>query len=248
VRDPVPFPQLAFFVAGAPALSLYRQFIFPQVSARTKLLALGLDEIDVKNPENTQMAIDIALSAAAVVIYDSGSRPPLQEDYVRARRPGRPMIRTTSPSNSQGSQESNENLNTIDRPEEMSGWSQSFVDLLLNHIASEAPPQPELMEIQTKLSRLRESGSYRELLLTGLALVERKMREEDLQSTVLPTVPTEGVLERLERHFGVAFPSVREAVSLRHNLLHGIKPPAEDLERVSNAVFDLATHASPIRG
>jgi len=241
VREPF-FPQLALFVAGRPLLALYREFIFPSVPGRTGLLPAGIDDVRAANTENTPIAIDIALSRAAVVVYDSGRWSRLTLDYVRMQRVGRPMIVVAAPSAGTAIPASNappgDGEPTLGRPAEMSGWPHSFVEPLLQQMATVAvAPTPVL--IAQELSRLADAGSWSDLLFTGLALLERQMRIQDLPAAV-PLNPTGGVMQRLQDYFGPDFLLVIDAVSLRHDLLQNLQVPDPDLERVATTISDLA--------
>lgn len=89
-REPIA-PQLALFVAGTSTLALYRDFVFPAVM-RTGFLPIGIDEIHARDPEIAPMAINLALSKAGVVIYDTGRSTPYSRDYVASRRGNQPII------------------------------------------------------------------------------------------------------------------------------------------------------------
>jgi hypothetical protein len=207
---------------------------------------MALDEMNVKNPENTQMARDIALFAAEVVIYDTSSRPPIPEDYVRARRrSGGAIIFTAAPPPPQGSTQGASRDSgarsevTVERPEQMTKWSQSFVNDLLNHISATVKPVIST-EVERELTNMKKSKSYKELLLTGLAVLERRVREADSPTGPL-NVPAQSVLERLQLHFKKESAQLEEAVALRYDLIQGKKVPAASLERISDAILRLAS-------
>jgi hypothetical protein len=98
--------------------------------------------------------------------------------------------------------------------------------------------QPTPEQIGMKLSALTGDKSWADLLLTSLALLERRMRTDDLPATV-PLEPTGGVMERLRDYFPNDYPNVIAAVSLRHQVLQNLQPPAVDMERVATAIANL---------
>lgn len=157
------FPQLALFVAGPSVIGLYREFIFPSVPRNTGLLPAALDDIGVTNQDNEPIAIDIALSRAALIVYDEGRRSRVPIEYVRMLHGTSPVVVVTAPTprlastRTQRPQSGNET--TIDRPAEMGGWPQSFVEPLLGHIRAVAPPSPSA-DIGAELQRLTTEKSW----------------------------------------------------------------------------------------
>jgi hypothetical protein len=75
--------------------------------------------------------------------------------------------------------------------------------------------------------------------LTSLALLERRMRQENLP-TAVPLNPTGDVMERLERYYGPDFHLVIQAVSLRHELLQNLQVSGPELQRTASTLSDLA--------
>lgn len=253
MHDPF-FPQLALFVASRPLLTLYREFIFPSVPSKTGLLPLGIDDVRAANAENTSIALDIALTRAAVVVYDPGRRPRLPLDYVRARRGSRPMIEVAAPPDRHTPPDvGSERLPVqpvLGRPAEMSGWPESFIEPLLGAI-TRASPTPSVVTVGQELER-RESAaeqeqsdeaksqSYAELLLTALALLERRIRIE-ASGTAVPVDPSGGVMQRLRQYFGPShYDVVMQGVSLRHAMLEGVMPPLPALQAVATALARIA--------
>lgn len=250
MREPF-CPQLALFVAGRPLLALYREFIFPSVPVRTGLLAVGIDDVRAANPENIPIALDIALSRAAVVVYDAGGRARLPLDYVLMRRADRPLVVVAAPGVDAAEPPADApeaSAPTVGRPAEMSGWPQTFVEPLLDRIgAAAALPGPA--EIGGELTRLEEGQDWSNLVLTGLALLERRMRMEDLP-TAVPLNPTGGVMQRLQEYFGGDFPAVISAVSLRHGLLQNQQADAAELRQTATSIAQLVRdrYAVPVPG
>jgi hypothetical protein len=236
------FPQLALFLASRPLLALYREFVFPSVPSRTGLLPLALDDIRTVNPENMPIAVDIALWRAAVVVYDSGQRGRIPLDFVRRRRENQLVIVVEAPSE-QTIPNRPDLISAgeapVARPVEMSGWPTTFVEPLLSRLATRSR-QPSSEEIAKRLSMLRQSRAWGDLVLTGLALLERKMRVEEL-ATAVPLNVSGGTMERLQSYFGDDFGEVIDAVGLRHDLLQDQKPDIANLERIGNKIADLAT-------
>lgn len=129
-------PQLALFMANRPLLAVYREFAFPDVPARTGLLPATIDDVRTTNREILPIAIDIALSKAAVVVYDSGGRSRLPLEYVRVRRGVRPVIVVTAPLDGGDSPEIAPVYTSpqVSRPSNMGGWPLDFVAPLLKQI------------------------------------------------------------------------------------------------------------------
>jgi hypothetical protein len=98
-------------------------------------------------------------------------------------------------------------------------------------------PLPPVLE--QRLKRLTEQKSWADLLLTALALLERRMRTEDLPTT-LPLNATGGVMKRLQTYFGSDFSRVIEAVSIRHNLLQNLQVDTESLRSAALGMAELA--------
>jgi hypothetical protein len=76
------------------------------------------------------------------------------------------------------------------------------------------------------------------MVLTGLSMLERKMRMDDLPTT-LPLNPSHGAMERLQNYFGPDYSDVLAAVSLRHDLLQNLEVEDTELERVATRINDL---------
>lgn len=235
------FPQLVLFVARPPLLALYREFLFPSVPGRTGLLPLTLDEIHVANRENTPMAIDIALTRAAIVVYDSGpgGRPPL--DFVRTRRGQRPLIVITAPESSVGAPPAQSlgvaDDSTVARPPGMERWPESFIEPLLSRLAR-LSAEPSADTIAARLRTLVDRKEWATALLDALALLERRLRMDDVTAALPPTVPG-GVMKRLETQFGpTALHQLLQAVSLRHQILQGISPQGT-MQGVTQGVIKL---------
>ncbi|MEV5054355.1 hypothetical protein [Arthrobacter sp. LAR12-1-1.1] len=244
-------PQLAMFVASRPLLALYREFVFPSVPSVTGLLPSGIDDIRANVQANTPLAIDVALSRAAVVVYDSGGRSRLQLEYVQALRNGERIIVVAAPAGENdgpvNEPQRQASQNTLGRPREMSGWPESFVMPLLTQLMTSAIV-PSREEVAATLSRLSAAGQQSDLILTALALLEREMRKPQFGApatgqnlpTLLPVSPTGGAMARLQEYFGNDYRPVVEAVSFRHDLLQNLKPPEKELKRVADSVANIA--------
>jgi hypothetical protein len=250
VPDQPFFPQLALFVAARPLLSLYREFIFPSVPRRTGLLPVTLDDIRTTRPENNRMAVEIALARAAVVVFDSTRGAGLSLDYIRVQRQLRPVVVvdapvTTPPAGDPDSALDADHASDTDsngeprvrRPKEMTGWPEGFVRPLLDRIDA-ASPTPPPGEITAELGRLESGEHDEELVLTGLALLERRMRTEDLP-TALTTDPTATVMTRLGSYFGNDYTIVISGVALRHDLLEGAVTDPVILRSAARALSDV---------
>ncbi len=236
-------PQLAIFVAGRVELALYREFVFPSVPSRTGLLPLGMDDLWSTSQEIAPLAIDIALTKAAVVIYDRGQRSRLPLEYVQALRHNDSIIVVEAPTAAldASAQDTPDPGHPMRRPSEMSGWTENFVDPLLTRIAVVGGNPPTPPQIASHLDALTGQGRYSDLLLTALALLEHQMRQDDVTSAV-PTLPSEGVMTRLRSHFGPDYPVVIEGVATRHRLLQDPWPEKErdkELARVSTGLADV---------
>lgn len=243
--------QLAIFVASRPLLALYREFVFPSVSSRTGLLPAGIDDIKTRVEANMPLATDIALSRAAVVVYDSGGRSRLQLDYVQALRNGEKVIVVAAPAaETKGSTDEPQRdrpPTTLERPSEMGGWPQSFVVPLLNQLAalSTLPTQGQIAE---EFKRLSSADGRTDLILVALALLEREMRKPQFEqqasdehsSSKSATSPADDTMTRLQEHFGTDSAAVIEAMSFRHDLLQNLTHPKTELERVADSVVNVA--------
>lgn len=243
--------QLAVFVASRPLLALYREFVFPSVSSRTGLLPAGIDDIKTRVEANMPLATDIALSRAAVVVYDSGGRSRLQLDYVQALRNGEKVIVVAAPA-AEGKGTTNESqrdrpTTTLERPSEMGGWPQSFVVPLLNQITALITP-PKQDQIAEEFKRWFSAHRPTDLILVALALLEREMRKPQFEqqgsdqrsSPNSATSPPDDTMTRLQEHFGTDSAAVIEAMSFRHDLLQNLTHPKTELDRVADNVVNVA--------
>ncbi|MFC6064367.1 SIR2 family NAD-dependent protein deacylase [Streptomyces ochraceiscleroticus] len=250
LRRPAIAPQLALFVAARPLLALYRDFIFPTIPRNTGLLALGIDDIRAKDPAMTPMAIDMALSKAAVVVYDAGHGNPLPRDYVASRRPPIPALvdvtdlppHDPTPDPLPG---------TVVRPAEMSTWPHTFVPHLHQQVTATRPAVSP-PDLSAALEHLRATKQYQALLLTDLALLEDQLRRflaDDQPSTSaapdrLPTsIPTSGGrMEQLSTYFGADFELVIHAVRMRHSLIQDLHVKAEEIQAAAEALQEVVQH------
>lgn len=209
----------------------------------------GIDDIRANVQANTPLAIDIAISRAAVVVYDSGGRGRLQLEYVQALRNGERIVVVAAPAgeNDVGELQREGSQSALGRPREMSGWPESFVEPLLNQLAMSAIV-PKREEVAGMLDRLSAAGQHGDLILTALALLEREMRRpqygppalgQDLP-TLLPLTPTGGAMRRLQEYFGSDYLSVVEAVSFRHDILQNLNPPEEASKRLADTLGNIA--------
>jgi hypothetical protein len=125
----------------------------------------------------------------------------------------------------------------VSRPKEMTGWPATFVQPLLTRIAAASTP-PTTTAIAEHLSNLTVKKAWSDMVLTGLSMLERKMRMDDLPTT-LPLNPSHGAMERLQNYFGPDYSDVLAAVSLRHDLLQNLEVEDTELERVATRINDL---------
>lgn len=256
-------PQLGLFVASRPMLSLYRDFVFPTVP-QSGLIAIGEDIIRVPERSMAPMAIDIALSKAAVVVYDTGRGDAMPLEYVAARRQGKPIVVVT------GEQEQQRNwllppgVIPLSRPTEISAWPQVFVQNLVDAMRNaqpasslptaiqpsagtstpapsggqQSPPDPAAIgpDLSDQLKELRITGDWQELLLTTLALLEAELRGSEEPTVGMTTVPTSGSrMGQLQGFFGTDFEDILAGVRLRHDLLQNLAAkPGETENRARN--------------
>lgn len=238
-RKPIA-PQLALVIASRSLLTLYREYLFPAVR-RTGLLPLGVDDVRAQDPAMTPMAIDMALSKAAVVIYDLGRGNSLPLDYVISRRNGAPEAMVSNPSDpglavALGA-------DTIQRPSEMGTWPETFVHNLLNRINNKKPPM-EASDLRDDLQGLADSAEHDQILWTCLALLESQLREKGKPSAnegdapVLPTtVSVVGPMVALREHFAEDFDVVIRGVRLRHDMMQNLIVAPADLARTADMLL-----------
>src|SRR6266540_126586 len=241
-------PQLGLFVASRAVLSLYRDFVFPAVP-QSGLIPLGVDDIQAPDPRTAPMAIDTALSKAAVVVYDTGRGSELPLDYVAARRKGKPIVVVTGEQQYERDWLMPRDVTPQPRPADMSVWPEQFVPPLIDAMrAAQSPsslpdqlktlptsvpadqPAPQATtgpapDLPDQLKELRERGDWFELLLTSLALLEAELRGSEapeLGVTVMPTSLRGGRMARLREYFDFNFNAIVAGVGLRHDLLHNL--------------------------
>jgi hypothetical protein len=232
-------PQLGLFVASRSMLSLYRDMVFPAVP-QSGLIALGVDAIRPPDKSSEPMAIDIALSKAAVVVYDGDSGNTLPLEYVAARRQAKPMVIIASEHEPEQVQLLPPGVVPQVRPAEMSAWPEGFVPQLVNAMRETQPssslpselqklsstsalsmPQPDL---SNQLGTLHHTDDWRELLLTTLALLEAELRGSEAPQVGTTVVPTSGgQMSRLRKHFGPDFDAILAGVRLRHDILQNLE-------------------------
>lgn len=250
-------PQLGLFVASRPLLSLYRDFVFPAVP-QSGLIALGVDAIQIADRSTEPMAIDTALSKAAVVVYDTGHGSALPLEYVAARRQGKPIVVVAGEHEQERGRLLPRGVTPQIRPAEMSAWPDLFVAQLVNAMREAQPtsslpsglqgipaipapapapnpagppdiPVPE-PDLSGQLSTLRSEGDWHELLLTTLALLEAELRGSEAPQVGATVVPTSGGrMSRLREFFGSEFDAILAGVRLRHDLLQNRRVDADEL-------------------
>lgn len=250
-------PQLGLFVASRPMLSLYRDFVFPAVP-QSGLIALGVDAIRIADRSTEPMAIDTALSKAAVVVYDAGHGNNLPLEYVAARRQGKPMVLVVDEHEHEQGRLVPRGVTSQIRPAEMSEWPERFVAQLVNAMreaqptsslpsklqgipATAAPvtatnqawavgaPVPE-PDLSGELTALRLADKWPELLLTALALLEAELRGSEAPQVGATVVPTSGGrMTRLREYFGPDFDAILAGVRLRHDLLQNLTVDPDEL-------------------
>jgi hypothetical protein len=260
-------PQLGLFVASRPMLSLYRDFVFPTVP-QSGLIAIGEDIIRVPERSMVPMAIDIALSKAAVVVYDTGRGNAMPLEYVAARRQGKPIVVVT------GEQETQRNwllppgVTPLSRPTEISAWPQVFVHDLVEAMLyaqpasslpaaiqpsadtstpapSGAPLSPSDAaalgpDLSDQLKELRSTGDWQELLLTTLALLEAELRGSEAPQVGMTIVPTSGGrMDQLQGFFGPDFEAILAGVRLRHDLLQGLAAKSGETEKRARSLEEI---------
>jgi hypothetical protein len=233
-RRPGIAPQLALFVANRSTLALYQDFVFSAVP-QTGLMPLGVDEVEARDSAMTPMAIDMALSRAAVVVYDISRGNPLPLGYVVSRRE---VSRSNSKSLFVVSGEGERDPATIipaettrlSRPADMMDWPETLALELVKEMRENVPSlSPETLA--TKLDELHElppDERSAELLYTSLALLEAELRLDE--SSRLPTslAPGGGQTGRLREFFQDDYPKIAAGVRLRHSLLQGVEDKQSD--------------------
>jgi hypothetical protein len=192
-------PQLALFVAEDSTLALFREFVFPSV-LDTGFLPGGIDAIRTQVRATKPMAIDVALSKAAVVVYDISRRNPTPLDYVRSRRNGGRVIIINSSDESFSTSrfsrdELGESYTVLSRSASVDpdSWEKDLLNPLLKELRSikkAAFPDAtvgrelSLLRKQTELLRGEDaqnaqdriSAASKQLLLACLALLESQLR------------------------------------------------------------------------
>jgi hypothetical protein len=172
-------PQLALFVADDSTLALYREFLFPSIPS-TGFLPAGNDEIRTPDRATKPMAIDVALSKAAVVIYDENRRNPIALDYVISRRDGAPTVVLKGA----------KDLNRVEGPDYRVLESPEFGYRVLEHSESMNPGswQESLLEpLMTELRLLKDAARPDSLFTERLSalrsqIIAPKGEDEDDQS------------------------------------------------------------------
>ncbi|WP_307853197.1 SIR2 family protein [Kitasatospora sp. RG8] len=247
LRRPAVAPQLALFVASRPLLALYREFVFQAVPRRTGLLPLGIDDIRTQDPGMDLMAIDMALSKAAVVVYDSGSGNSLSQSYVASRRPVDPAVVNVLPDLPQPHHPAAGLGPTVSRPMEMGTWGEAFVPALLQRINA-ARPSVSPPVLPADLDNPKGATRHQDLLLTCLALLEGELRRSLTDDeapgggprgnvpTVIPLNADGGRMKRLRDFFGVDFEAVIHAVRIRHDLVQNLRVDEKEIELAAIAL------------
>jgi len=181
------------------------------------------------------MAIDMALSKAAVVVYDTAPGNPLPLDYVVARRGSRPMLVVF------GEREEERVLlppgqPTVGRPMSMSLREDAFVPGLVQQLVdqrSSATP-PSLRDLEGR-------GEPRELLFTALALLESELRGPGAPTNA-PTAMSVTLtrMGRIREVFGVDFDSILTWVKIRHDLLQQLHVPPAEVAEAARTLANIA--------
>jgi hypothetical protein len=180
------------------------------------------------------MAIDMALSRAGVVVYDTARGNPVPLDYAVARRGLLPMVVVS------GDRDEERILfppgrSVLGRPTDMSVWEDSFVPGLVGQLTtSHPPPMPSL-------SLLEKQGDPRQVLLTALALLEAQLRGHDSPEQAPTIVPVAGSrMARLRDFFGSDFDEILSGVRIRHDLLQQFRVPDAEVEAAAAALTRIA--------
>jgi|tagenome__1003787_1003787.scaffolds.fasta_scaffold20971500_4 hypothetical protein len=227
-------PQLALFAANRSVMALFRDFVFPAVP-QSGFIPIGVDDVAARDPRIRPMAIDMALSKAAVVVYDTAPGNPLPLDYVVARRGSRPMLVVF------GEREEERVLlppgqPTVGRPMSMSLWEDAFVPGLVQQLVdqrSSATP-PSLRDLEGR-------GEPRELLFTALALLESELRGPGAPTNA-PTAMSVTLtrMGRIREVFGVDFDSILTGVKIRHDLLQQLHVPPAEVAEAARTLANIA--------
>lgn len=222
-------PQLALFVASRPVLALYREFVFSSVP-QSGLLPLGWDDVRAQDRAMTQMAIDIALSKAAVVVYDTGRGNPLPLNYVVSQRTGTPVLVVSGPADSGlGAVLAPD---TTPRPAEMTDWPSQFVLPLQDRIKQAKPGRPA--DLTSKLQELLDIGEHTQVLLACLALLEEELRTDEANKNLPTVIPTGGGrMDQLRTFFDADFNSVMVGVRLRHDITQNLAVDPSELQSMA---------------
>ncbi|WP_406364887.1 SIR2 family NAD-dependent protein deacylase [Streptomyces sp. NBC_01546] len=236
-RRPVA-PQLALFIASRSLLALYRDFIFPVVS-RTGLLALGIDDVQARDRSMTPMAIDMALSKAAVIIYDMGPGNFLPLDYVITKRSGAPLVMVSGPDDP--------GLaavlvsDTTARPLEMREWPSAFVPVLLERISEEKPDLAP-SSLSSGLHQLAGKGYEDQLLWACLALLESEVRDKEgssMSGGPIEHAASGGPVDRLREYLGADFDPMMKAIRLRHDMMQDLRVNPRELKAAADKLLEV---------
>jgi hypothetical protein len=226
-------PQLALFVASRSMLALYRDFVFSSVPG-SGFIPLGVDDVAARDRRVTPMAIDMALTKAAVVVYDTARGNPVPLDYAVARRGGLPMVVVS------GDRDEERVLlpagkGLLDRPTDMSVWEDGFVPALVGQLAAFRPPVvPALADVEAQ-------GDPRQVLLTALALLEAQLRGPQAPEEAPTVVPVAGSrMARLRDVFGADFDDVLSGVRIRHDLLQQFRVPDAEVRSAAARLTGIA--------
>ena len=226
-------PQLALFVASRSMLALYRDFVFSAVP-RSGFMPLGVDDVTARDRRVNPMAIDMALSKAAVVVYDTARGNPVPLDYAVARRGRLPMV-VVSADRDEARVLLPPGKGLVDRPTDMSVWEDGFVPGLVERLAAFRPAAvPALAELEAL-------GDPRQVLLTALALLEAQLRGPQAPQEAPTVVPVSGSrMARLRDVFGVDFDDVLSGVRIRHDLLQQFRVPDAEVTAAAATLTRIA--------
>ena len=225
-------PQLALFVASRSMLALYRDFVFSAVPG-SGFMPLGVDDVTARDRRVSPMAIDIALTKAAVVVYDTARGNPVPLEYVVARRGELPMVVVSGDRDEQVLLPSGDDL--LARPTDMSVWEEGFVPGLVGRLAAFRPSRvPAVAELEAQ-------GDPRQVLLTALALLEAQLRGQQAPAEAPTVVPVAGSrMTRLRDFFGTDFDDILGGVRMRHDLLQQLRVPDAEVATAAATLTRIA--------
>jgi hypothetical protein len=259
-------PQLALFIASDPVLSLYRENVFPAI-LDTGFMPIGIDEIWTYDRSTKPMAIDIALSKAAVAIYDASRHTSIPREYVVSRRNGRPVIVIHDAEETSRGMNLGEEALMRPASQDMDFWQEELVTPLADRLVTLNREFMDKVRVAPNLEDLRRKAQpisvkencekelsieekemsrphYIELLLACLALLDSELRSSRTEPGTAAPLPegtsvSRGQMSRLREHYGQDSEVISQAMRLRHDLMQNLEMPYEVIVAAAESLYSV---------